>query len=704
MLGSDPLELKELETRIRTSSAHVFGNKPLGALVTRLNVLATIDFLALKTMCFLLNMDGIPVVHGRDKVITNIHREQVITEAGPSGLNVGDKVEGLYKARRWYPAIISSKNPDGTFTLDWEDGDSQDRIKKPEEVRLINDTTQVVKEQEQIQAGTPNVRRANKPNSSFYCGRMFTVIPSSGLKIGDKVEGLYKNRRWYPAVISSKNSDGTFTVDWQDGDSQDRIKKPEEVRLIKNTKPVIMEQEQIQVVCSEDGEQCISCSYSQLYPHRFLLKKKNAQLIRRLFNLVKERTIKDVLSGHDFSARNGYDLTPLHFASKSGWHDAVLALVNNGADLNVKDKDQNSPLDLASNVRCSEMLKLLGADKWTPLMVAAEKGDEKIEVYMHYRNALISLHKQLPFEPSFVEIVDKTVLTKEMQWNWGYVEKNSMQIDESCMSVARISENSGYSSAVGSKLLSSGIHKWAIHVENVQSMWVGIARGVENAENGLSSSPGEKGEYMLAFGSDGNDPVIFGENLPSFHKVDKQKDGDEDDASDTGSQSRESHADSEEPDEEQSGGGEEENSSDEEGDDRSSMSVAGYGINFTSNQTIELELDLDTHTLKVRVDGRLQAIARNVDSKGVRPFVCMGSFESAKILFNSEICRGSLDNIDLISADDKGKAFDNKLWTPELNTIMSKHPNSGASRFFLVELVSVSDQRIFLTQLLAITC
>jgi hypothetical protein len=590
MHGSDPSELKELEARIQANSVHIFGSKPLGALAMRLNILATIDFLALKTTCFRLNMDGAPIVY-----------------------------------------------------------------------------------------------KSDTQRSFMYCGRKFIVTRSpSGLKIGDKVEGRYLNGNWYPAVISSKNSNGTFTLDWQDGDTQDRIKKTTEIRIRNETKQVINEQDQTQVVCRGGEEQCTSCKYSQLYPHRFLTKKKNAQWIRRLFTLAKEKTLQNIFDGQDISERNSYERTPLHLASISGRHDAVLALVNINADMNVTDKDQKSPLDSAGNIRCSEMLKLLGADNWTPLMVAAEKGEEKFNVYMQYRNSLICLNQQITFETSFVEHVGKNISTKDMGWKWGFVDKTSMQIDENGLSVKRIGEDSEYSCAVGNLLLSSGIHKWAIYVENVETMWVGIARGVEEEENGLSSSPGECGEYMLVFESDGSEPVVLGENMPSFLKVDKRNE-DAEDKSENGSESRETR--SEEPDgEEQNEEEDQEDCSDGEEDNRSSNSVGGYGINFTSNQTIEFELDMDERTLKVRVDGGLQAVARNIDSEGIRPFICLGCFESAKILFNSEISHDRLGNIN-ISADDRDKAFDNKMWTPEMNKIMLKHPNSGNIHSFCLIVI-----------------
>ena len=52
-----------------------------------------------------------------------------------------------------------------------------------------------------------------------------------GFKPGDVVEAQYKTGRWYSAKILSKNADGNFTINWDDGDAQDRIKPPNQIRL-----------------------------------------------------------------------------------------------------------------------------------------------------------------------------------------------------------------------------------------------------------------------------------------------------------------------------------------------------------------------------------------------------------------------------------------------------------------------------------------
>jgi hypothetical protein len=49
---------------------------------------------------------------------------------------VGDRVKGLYKNGNWYLATVEAYNPgDGTYLLKWDDGDSQDRVKTPEQLQ-----------------------------------------------------------------------------------------------------------------------------------------------------------------------------------------------------------------------------------------------------------------------------------------------------------------------------------------------------------------------------------------------------------------------------------------------------------------------------------------------------------------------------------------------------------------------------------------
>jgi len=106
-------------------------------------------------------------------------------EAAP--FKVGDKVKGKYKNGHWYNAVIVDTDGDD-FILAWDDGDSADRVKRAEDLQLL----QVV-----------------KPN----------------FEVGDNVVARYQNGQWYEAKIA--DVDGTvYVVEWADGDPMDTVKAP----------------------------------------------------------------------------------------------------------------------------------------------------------------------------------------------------------------------------------------------------------------------------------------------------------------------------------------------------------------------------------------------------------------------------------------------------------------------------------------------
>ena len=49
--------------------------------------------------------------------------------------------------------------------------------------------------------------------------------------VGDRVKGLYKNGQWYLARVAEANGE-TYLVDWDDGDSQDRVKRRDQLQLV----------------------------------------------------------------------------------------------------------------------------------------------------------------------------------------------------------------------------------------------------------------------------------------------------------------------------------------------------------------------------------------------------------------------------------------------------------------------------------------
>lgn len=51
--------------------------------------------------------------------------------------------------------------------------------------------------------------------------------------VGDIVKGLFLQAHWYLATVAKVNGDGTYEVEWDDGDEVDKTKKAEELRLVR---------------------------------------------------------------------------------------------------------------------------------------------------------------------------------------------------------------------------------------------------------------------------------------------------------------------------------------------------------------------------------------------------------------------------------------------------------------------------------------
>jgi len=82
-----------------------------------------------------------------DGGVDGIHPVSGNTDAAPnsSGYQVGDHVEAKYKSGAdWYKATIGEINSDGIYTIKWDDGDIQDKIKSEAQIRRI-ESQQVAK-------------------------------------------------------------------------------------------------------------------------------------------------------------------------------------------------------------------------------------------------------------------------------------------------------------------------------------------------------------------------------------------------------------------------------------------------------------------------------------------------------------------------------------------------------------------------------
>jgi hypothetical protein len=108
-------------------------------------------------------------------------------------LNEGDKVEANYRGKgRWYPGGISRVHVDGTFDVDYDDGEKETHL-PAEAIRLVAHVT------------TQSAEHA-------------------ALEEGSRVEGNYRGRsRWYPATIDRIRTDGTFDLNYDDGEREARV-------------------------------------------------------------------------------------------------------------------------------------------------------------------------------------------------------------------------------------------------------------------------------------------------------------------------------------------------------------------------------------------------------------------------------------------------------------------------------------------------
>jgi hypothetical protein len=110
-------------------------------------------------------------------------------------------VEGNYRGRgRWYPGKVVRVRLDGTCDVDYDDGEKEQSVAR-DLVRTLGGS-----------AGT------HSPRSSS--GRV------RRLEVGAKVEADYRGRgKWYPGKIARDRGDGTFDIDYDDGEKESRVEE-----------------------------------------------------------------------------------------------------------------------------------------------------------------------------------------------------------------------------------------------------------------------------------------------------------------------------------------------------------------------------------------------------------------------------------------------------------------------------------------------
>ncbi len=133
-------------------------------------------------------------------------------------------MQGQYRDGRMYPATIAAVAADGSsFTLDWADGKKDDRVKKAANLRAEGPQAPTAPSQ----GSAP----ASQLPAAAAAPAATPPAPRAQFKVGDRVEGQFRDGRWNRATVAAVAADAsTYTLDWADGKQEDRVKKPSCVR------------------------------------------------------------------------------------------------------------------------------------------------------------------------------------------------------------------------------------------------------------------------------------------------------------------------------------------------------------------------------------------------------------------------------------------------------------------------------------------
>ncbi|KAK7247647.1 hypothetical protein SO694_00125033 [Aureococcus anophagefferens] len=169
--------------------------------------------------------------------------------AGGSGgaFPKGAKVEARYRGKsKWYPGKIARDNGDGTYDIDYDDGESEENVAE----ELIRGGAATSGSGGAFAVGA-EVEARYRGKSKYYPGKIAkdngdgtynidyddgekesdvaealiraSAATGSGgaFKVGDKIEGRYRGKsKWYPGKIAKDNGDGTYDLDYDDGESE----------------------------------------------------------------------------------------------------------------------------------------------------------------------------------------------------------------------------------------------------------------------------------------------------------------------------------------------------------------------------------------------------------------------------------------------------------------------------------------------------
>merc|ERR1719230_1505449 len=186
-----------------------------------------------------------------------VREADIQAEAGGGGgvdgkIREGDKVEARYRGKsRYYPGKISRDRGDGTYDIDYEDGEREQRVGES----LIRSLESGGRDSSPSRGGGTRLEEGMKIKANYRGkGKMFpgTIkrdnrdgtydinyddgdremgvreadIQAGGgsLREGSRVEARYRGKsRWYPGKISRDHRNGSYDIDYDDGEKELRV-------------------------------------------------------------------------------------------------------------------------------------------------------------------------------------------------------------------------------------------------------------------------------------------------------------------------------------------------------------------------------------------------------------------------------------------------------------------------------------------------
>ncbi|KAG2764187.1 hypothetical protein Pcac1_g24293, partial [Phytophthora cactorum] len=126
----------------------------------------------------------------------------------------GDKVEAQYKGKsKFYPGVNLALRLNGTYDIDYDDGEKETGVAGRADRSLGKKAAGDSDDDPKAQEG---LRRATRAAATVT-----TTRSTQKFKEGDKVEAQYKGKsKFYPGVISRCRLNGTYDIDYDDGEKE----------------------------------------------------------------------------------------------------------------------------------------------------------------------------------------------------------------------------------------------------------------------------------------------------------------------------------------------------------------------------------------------------------------------------------------------------------------------------------------------------